>query len=308
MLVGFPARRVDRPTPPEAAEARARHRYAAPVVDSETFEIFKGASAAAKAPDSTDALVEFWAERYAEMIAHIDELITPFLRPDFFFVNVGANDGVTGDPIYPFIKRYGWQGIAVEPAPPVCERLRANYADLPGVIVEQAAITRTPTSFWYIEPHEGAPEHIVSGIGSLDRDNVLHSIRILQVVDAMLPPQAVVLPGEARPVGATNTGDEVIGPGLIDHLVEVPVQCLTIPELLAKHDVARVDMVNIDAEGFDYQVLDMFDLEHDPPALICIETAEMDSDDERATTVLLDRHGYELRGAFGLLSTLYVRT
>jgi hypothetical protein len=277
------------------------------MADSETFAIFQGASAAAGSSSSPDALADFWVATYAEMIDHIDTLITPFLRPDFFFLNIGANDGVTGDPIYPFIGRYGWHGIAVEPAPPVFERLRENYAGLPGVVVEQAAITASPTSLWYIEPHEGSPEHIVSGIGSLDRDTVVRSIQMLSLVDGILPPRAVVLPGEAPPVGTTITGDEVIGPELMEHLVEVTVPCLTVSELLAKHDVSRVDMVNIDAEGFDLEVLSMFDLANQPPALICIETAEMPDDQATATTDLLTTSGYERRGSFGLLSSLWVR-
>ena len=62
-------------------------------------------------------------------------------RPDAFFVEVGAGDGVTVDHLRPFAARSGWRGIMVEPVPYVFERLRANYADVDGVSLENVAIT-----------------------------------------------------------------------------------------------------------------------------------------------------------------------
>jgi hypothetical protein len=275
------------------------------VAESDNAGLFRGASAAAA--QSPEALVDFWSARYAEMIEHIDALLAPHLHPDFFFLNIGANDGVTGDPIYPFIERYGWRGIAVEPAPPVFERLRANYAHLPDVILEPAAITSTPTSFFYVEPFEGAPEHIVSGVGSLDREVVVKSINILRMADALLPPEPVVLPGEPPPVGSAPGSTGAMSAEVLEHIVEVPVPCLTVGELLDKYGISHVDVVNIDAEGHDYEVLQMFDLEQHPPALICIEMADMSDEAAGSTAELLARHGYEERGSFGMLSSLYVR-
>jgi hypothetical protein len=34
-----------------------------------------------------------------------------------FFISIGANDGVSNDPIWPFASRFGWEGLAVEPNP-----------------------------------------------------------------------------------------------------------------------------------------------------------------------------------------------
>ena len=47
--------------------------------------------------------------------------------PEFFFIQVGANDGRTGDPIRKHIERYQWRGLLLEPLPNVFEVLTRNY-------------------------------------------------------------------------------------------------------------------------------------------------------------------------------------
>src|SRR5438045_458861 len=61
-------------------------------------------------------------------------------RPDFTFLQVGAFDGRTDDPIYPLVEEFGIRGIVVEPQPEMLETLRASYAEYPQVVVVNAAI------------------------------------------------------------------------------------------------------------------------------------------------------------------------
>jgi hypothetical protein len=48
------------------------------------------------------------------------------------FLQIGANDGLRGDPIRRFIIRDDWNGIFVEPLPIVVKMLKDNYAYLKG--------------------------------------------------------------------------------------------------------------------------------------------------------------------------------
>jgi len=61
-------------------------------------------------------------------------------RPDFTFLQVGAFDGLTDDPIHPLVQEFGIRGIVVEPQVQMLETLRANYAAYPQVVVVNAAI------------------------------------------------------------------------------------------------------------------------------------------------------------------------
>src|SRR5579859_5236379 len=57
-----------------------------------------------------------------------------------FVVQIGANDGITSDPVFDFIKRYRWSGLLVEPLPDIFARLRDNYREARNVILVNSAI------------------------------------------------------------------------------------------------------------------------------------------------------------------------
>ena len=53
----------------------------------------------------------------------IRRLVDACDSPGFYFLDIGANDGVTNDPIFPFIEERGWRGLAVEPDPEPAPKL-----------------------------------------------------------------------------------------------------------------------------------------------------------------------------------------
>ncbi len=63
--------------------------------------------------------------------------------PDFFFIQVGAHDGRTGDPIRPFIERFGWRGLLLEPQPEVFKALTANYRHQQQLILVNVALAQS---------------------------------------------------------------------------------------------------------------------------------------------------------------------
>ena len=206
-------------------------------------------------------------------------------RPDFFFVNIGANDGVSNDPIYPFLRKYGWRGIAVEPLDYICEELRRNYIQFEGVVVEQAAITLAPRPFYFIAPDEtdGA---FTRQVGSLDRDYVEETI-------------------------ARMREHEFQGPVREDmerSIRQVEVPCLTFDQLLAKHEVERIDFLNIDAEHSDFEVLMMIDFSRWRPSIFCLETSGFSDTQKQRAMELLRLNGYEYLEPFGYFSQVFVQS
>ena len=59
-----------------------------------------------------------------------DSLFGNYNHKDFFFIQVGANDGITGDDLRKYILKYQWHGILVEPVPYVFDRLIKNYKEV----------------------------------------------------------------------------------------------------------------------------------------------------------------------------------
>src|SRR6202008_3756399 len=60
-------------------------------------------------------------------------------------VEVGANDGKTGDPVFHLIRsRRHSKALLVEPVPHLFERLQRTYSDLPNCILANVAIASVP--------------------------------------------------------------------------------------------------------------------------------------------------------------------
>ncbi|MGP8198178.1 MAG: FkbM family methyltransferase [Limisphaerales bacterium] len=69
------------------------------------------------------------------------------------FVQVGANDGITVDPIRPFL-RDTWRGVLVEPNPSVFKMLQSNCSGFPLLELENVAITETDGDMDLFVPKE----------------------------------------------------------------------------------------------------------------------------------------------------------
>jgi FkbM family methyltransferase len=183
------------------------------------------------------------------------------------FVEIGANDGIQHDHLRLMIQELEWQGVMVEPVPYVFERLRAAYQENEGVSLENAAIAdrngRLP--FYHLAKvadyeREGLPPWY-DGIGSFSRDAVLSHVRVI--------------------------------PDIETRLVETEVAALTFDALCAKHGLASVDLVLIDAEGYDHVILSDIDFGRYRPALVVYEHYHLAARDRSACRQLMARYGYE---------------
>jgi FkbM family methyltransferase len=205
-------------------------------------------------------------------------------RPDFFFVNIGANDGVSNDPIYPFLSTYRWRGIAVEPLGYLCDELRVNMAPFEGVAVEQAAIAAQPGTFYYVSPDETEAQ-FVRQVGSLHKEYIEKTIGLMRQHEFEGP----------------------VADGLEQRIQPVEVPCLTFDELLARHNVQRVDFLNIDAESADFEILMMIDFERWRPDILCVETATFTDAEQDEGMSILRARGYEFVERFDIFSQIFVQ-
>ena len=80
---------------------------------------------------------------YEEHTLDLFELLVPLMRPEsreFFFVQVGAHDGRSGDPLHKYVIRYHWRGLCLEPHPAIFEKLCETYRDEEQVSLENVAL------------------------------------------------------------------------------------------------------------------------------------------------------------------------
>lgn len=186
-----------------------------------------------------------------------------------FFVNIGANDGLAGDPLREFVITRRWRGILVEPVPFVFERLKKAYRGRPAIFCENAAIAETSgvKQFWYLRKNR-VLDPGYDQVGSLDRSRV-------------------------------EKLDQSIYPGSDRFLECCNVPCMTLRDLLAKHLVSHVDVFLVDTEGHDAKIVDQIDLATSPPSVIIYEHRHLSSSEQERCLHRLKTAKYELRECGG---------
>mmetsp|Transcript_10657 Transcript_10657/g.16715 ORF Transcript_10657/g.16715 Transcript_10657/m.16715 type:complete len:141 (-) Transcript_10657:1044-1466(-) len=77
--------------------------------------------------------------------------------------------------------------------------------------------------------------------------------------------------------------------------VDQQVQCLTLKELLVKHQVEKIDIFQVDTEGYDAQILLQLDLSRFQPLIIQIEADHLDPELLIQVLSKLAQAGYQIR-------------
>ena len=194
-----------------------------------------------------------------------DLLELQFLRSrDFRVLIVGAFDGVTNDPTRDFLLNHTCQAIFIEPQPAAFSKLREHYGNLTNFSLHNAAIDATSGHrvLYSVPPGvEGLPSW-TEQLASFDKEHVLKH--------------------------------EELAPGLSRHIVGVNVPTMTFDELLNKFELRSLDVLQIDAEGFDAQLLAWFPFERIRPALLHYETAHMKDSEHTQVSGRLNAMGYRV--------------
>jgi FkbM family methyltransferase len=192
--------------------------------------------------------------------------------PEAYFVEIGAHDGDEGNVLRPFVVEGGWSGLMVEPVPYVFERLRRNYEGLDRVAVENAAIAESDgvLPFFHLAEARGAELEALpdwySKVGSFSREIVL---------------------------GHRN---EI--PDVERRIVSTEVPCLTLGSLCEKHDVGRIDLLLVDAEGHDREIVEQLDLDERRPRILVYEHIHLPAAERRELRAWLEDGGYETKEEF----------
>jgi len=202
--------------------------------------------------------------RYSVFQDPIDCILYAFtLRNKPYFIQVGANDGINGDPLYEFILKWGWPGIKIEPVGYIFNKLKANFQDFPNIILENSAIAKENgcQTFHYLKQDKDAPEWY-SQLGSFSLPTLLkHSQWI---------------------------------PDLQERLITSNVPCLTLEALCQNHSIQSVDIIHIDTEGYDFEVIKLIDFEKLHPTLVLYEYKHLSEEDRTLCNQYLQNLGYQL--------------
>jgi FkbM family methyltransferase len=181
------------------------------------------------------------------------------------FMQVGAYDGVSGDPLYPLIERHGLRGYLIEPQADAFARLEANYAHFnnPDFVLVRAAVGEQDGTIplYRIKPDHSGPAWLPQ-IASVDK-NFLLSL-------------SDVVPG-------------------VESLIQIEdVPCFTFTTLFHKFDIQHIDLLQIDTEGRDAEILRLFDVAHRLPAIIQFEHKHLSAETYDECLLSLIPLGYKV--------------
>jgi FkbM family methyltransferase len=173
---------------------------------------------------------------------------------DFFVIQIGACDGLMADPIHDWITRCNWRGILVEPQRLEFEKLKETY-------------------------RQHQDRLIFENAAICDRDGTctLHRVKDSERSADWERGFASLLPRFAS-----------------DRFIAETVPCITFDTLLRRHGVSRVDLLQIDAEGYDFEILKLVDFKKIRPWMIRYEHRHLMPRDKHACRVYLERRGYRI--------------
>lgn len=182
-------------------------------------------------------------------------------KEDFFFIQVGSHDGVSFDPIYDFVNQYKWSGILVEPITDYFELLLENYKGCDNLIFENLGVSSNAgvVEFKYF-PKKYASKYVKSKISE-----------------------------EAMGSAGINFEYNKKRGKICGHIKTQSVKLVTISDLVKKHKLSHVDLLQIDAEGYDFEVMQGIDFTGIIPDFIHFESNKID---KKVVYKFLEERGY----------------
>lgn len=188
-------------------------------------------------------------------------------QKEVFIIQIGSNDGVTGDPIHSLLRQNpSWRALLIEPVPFLFERLKRNYARSENVQFDNVAVSDTvgTTIFHYVDPK--AKQHLpdlpiwFDQLGSFDREHIIRQL-----------------------------GNE-----LESFIVSEEVSTLPLAAVLARNHITRIDALHIDTEGCDWAILRQLDMDLFRPQVILFEHHHLSEDDRRAAVAFVTAGSYRI--------------
>ena len=207
-------------------------------------------------------------------ISHYVEPVAPFdvlelavrvqlveKEDDFYFIQIGANDGVLADTLNPLIKKYQLRGCLVEPMKDTFNDLKRNYSDQTQLDFRQVMIGTK------------------NGIGELHR------------FKRNAPVPANYYHGLARQ-DANYIYTRAKAEGLEQHIETLECNMQTFKSLLDSLPTQEISMLYIDTEGNDDVIIDSAFQAGIYPPVINYEWTEMSLERRYLLKMKLLDHGY----------------
>jgi FkbM family methyltransferase len=192
-------------------------------------------------------------------------------KGEVFFIQVGAYDGISGDPIHQFVKKYDLKGILLEPQKKVFQKLTESYRDCENLILINAALADQDGTRALFKISE-----------NLRHSEIAHEFQDLDINQLASFDKRVILKEVHR------------SSKLRDYIVEEEVESISLATLMRKYNLTSVDVLVIDTEGYDFEIIKLFHLAKVKPRIIFFEIKHLSDGDRDLCIKHLVLSGYRL--------------
>jgi FkbM family methyltransferase len=183
-------------------------------------------------------------------------------KEDLFFLEIGAMDGIAHDKLNRHIAKNEWSGVLVEPVKDMFDKLKENYKDKSKLKFENSAITY----------ENGTAEITRIPIEKVGKE----------------------CPAWADGISTLIPDKHLIGsdPNLANNSVAEKVNTINVKTLVEKYSISKIDILQIDTEGSDYNIFYQIWSYGFRPAVISVEIVYMVYKDIQEITNLLKLNNY----------------
>jgi len=203
------------------------------------------------------------------------------LKDEFYVIQIGANDGIDNDLIHKFIKRDNWRGVLLEPQKYVFEKyLSKIYKKNNGINVINSAIGYSDGEITLYKIGF-CNERWATGLASFKKES-LEKAFLNGYIKKRAKKSKIQIPEEKE-----------------KHIIEEKVNVICPNTLIKNFGIQKIDLLQIDAEGFDYDVIKMFDISKNKPNLIIFENTHFSKTEFNECINLLQNNNYEIKSYGG---------
>lgn len=196
----------------------------------------------------------------------IDEISKKY--NDLYFIIIGAMDGIHYDNLIPFLTKNKLNGLFIEPIPQMYDKLRNNYKNYEGILAfENCAISEK----------EG-------------------KVKMYKVPDSKI--------GSVYPEWTDGCSTLYLEKSVIKNFEpeEIFVQSHRLENVLSKHKIEKIDIIQIDTEGADYEIFNAIDFEIYKPKFIAIEIMNLTYQEVQNIKEKLETLNYKINIIVDLLA------
>jgi FkbM family methyltransferase len=196
-------------------------------------------------------------------------------EPGFTIIQIGAYVGNSeNDPLFAMVSKHlkecNGQLICIEPVAEFFAKLKESYKNIPNVYFENVAIADKAGEFSFyrlgVDPVEyGYPEWLQQ-LGSLKME------RMEKIWD-------------------NYENNPSLKEFYLKNRIEEKVQCLTFQDIIQKYSIKQVDLLQIDVEGYEYEILSSINYSSTPIRFINYESVLLQKN-KWSTYRLLKKNGF----------------